>query len=35
MIAFADTNAIDLTNHNEVKNNTELMNILTNSWQTV
>ena len=32
MIAFADENSIDLTNENEVRNNTELMNIVSNSW---
>jgi Ca2+-binding RTX toxin-like protein len=32
MTSFATENDIDLTNRNEVKNNSELMNIVTNAW---
>ncbi|XPV69494.1 MAG: calcium-binding protein [Halarcobacter sp.] len=32
MISFAAENGVDLTNRNEVQNNSELMNIVNNSW---
>lgn len=35
MISFADENGIDLTNQNEIKNNNELMNIVSSSWHSV
>ncbi|WP_421716862.1 calcium-binding protein [Arcobacter arenosus] len=35
MVAYADENGIDLTNQNEVRENSELMNIVSNSWNTL